>query len=168
MHLTSGASGTVSGCTFAGNVTDWGACGGVSCYLSSNVTITGCTFADNEDVHIWCDGSSPTIEYSVLAFATVGLAVICDQGIETPHIHHCFVCANAGGDTLCGGNHHDINNSDPLFCDRAGEVFTLCENSPCLPGATWPQLVGAHGQGCPPCESAVEPTSWGAIKALYR
>ena len=33
---------------------------------------------------------------------------------------------------------------------------------------TWPSLVGAHAQGCPPCGSAVKPRSWGAIKAIYR
>ena len=167
-HFTEGSSGTVSGCTFAGNVTDWGAAGGIGCVLGANPTITNCTFVDNEDYHVWCSGSSPTIEYSILAFALIGGAVSCSQGTETPHIHHCFVCANAGGDTLCGGNFHDIVNSDPLFCNRANEEFTLCENSLCLPGATWPSLVGAHGQGCPPCESATEPKSWGAIKAIYR
>jgi parallel beta-helix repeat protein len=167
-HYTDGSGGTISGCTFAGNVGSWSACGGIDCVFSSNPTITNCTFVDNEDDHIWCDDSSPTIEYSILAFAKVGRAVVCDQGIENPHVHHCFVCANAAGDTLCGGNCHDIDYSDPLFCDRENGVLTLCENSPCLPGGTWPSLVGAHGQGCPPCESAVEPTTWGAIKALYK
>jgi len=167
-YFASGSNGSVSGCTFANNVSTWGASGGISCYSNSNPTITNCTFVNNQHDHIWCDGSSPTIEYSILAFAITGSPVYCDQGTETPHIHHCFVCANAGGDTLCGGNFHDIDNSDPLFCDRDNEKFTLCENSPCLPGVTWASLVGAHGQGCPPCESATEPMSWGAIKALYR
>jgi len=168
IHFIYGSGGTVSGCTFAGNATVWGACGAIGCYFGSNPTITNCTFADNEDDHIWCSDSSPTIEYSVLAFASPGLPVLCDQGTESPHVHHCFLCANAAGDTLCGGGCHDNITADPLFCDRAGENYTLCENSPCLPGATWPSLVGAHGQGCPPCESATEPTSWGAIKAIYR
>jgi hypothetical protein len=168
IHFTSWSSGTVSGCTFAGNTTVWGACGGIGCFFGSNPTVTNCTFTDNQDHHIWCSEASPTIEYSILAFASPGTPVYCDEGTETPHIHHCFVCANAGGDTLCGGNCHDIDTSDPLFCDRENEEFTLCANSPCLPGETWPQLVGAHGAGCPPCESATEPTSWGGIKALYR
>jgi hypothetical protein len=162
------AGGTVSGCTFAGNTTVWGACGGVACYTNSNPTIINCTFADNRNDHIWCQESSPTIEYSILAFASPGLALRCTGGTETPHVHHCFLCMNAGGDTLCGENYHDIEYADPLFCDRAGGEFTLCENSPCLPGETWPSLVGAHGDGCPPCESGTEPTSWGAIKAIYR
>jgi hypothetical protein len=168
IRFTDLLSSTVSGCTFAGNTSDWGAAGGISCYLSSGLTITGCTFVDNEDDHIWCDDSSPTIEYCILAFASYGLPVLCDTGTETPHIHHCFVHGNAEADTLCGGNFHDIDNVDPLFCDRAGGDYRLCADSPCLPGVTWPSLVGAHGQGCPACGNAVEPSRWGTIKAMYR
>lgn len=168
IYFTYASGSTVSGCTFAGNVTEWGTGGGISCMFGSDPTITNCTFTDNEDYHIWCSDASPTIEYTILAFASPGVPVYCAEGSETPHIHHCFVCANAGGDTLCGSTWHDIDTSDPLFCDRENEDFTLCANSPCLAGETWPQLVGAHGAGCPPCESATEPTSWGGIKALYR
>jgi hypothetical protein len=168
-HFTDGSSGTVTGCTFAMNVTTWGsAAAGLDCVFASNLTITNCTFVDNQGDHIWCSQSSPTIEYSIMAFSTVGAPVRCKQGAETPHIHHCILCTNAAGDTLCGGNHHDIVNTDPLFCDKDNEEYSLCENSPCLPGETWPSLVGAHGSDCPPCESATEPASWGAIKAMYR
>jgi predicted outer membrane repeat protein len=166
-HFNYGSSGTVSGCTFAGNLGTWGACGGISCVSGSNITITNCTFCDNQDYNIWCADASPTIEYSILAFGVPGGAVNCDLGTETPHIHHCFACSNAGDDTLCG-NFHDIVKSDPLFCDRLNKKFSLCANSPCLPGVTWTSLVGAHGADCPACESAVEPSSWGAIKATYR
>jgi hypothetical protein len=168
-HFTEGASGTLTGCTFAKNVTTWGAAAaGLNCALGSNPTVTNCTFADNEGYHIWCQDASPTIEYSILAFALLAGPVRCHLGSEAPHIHHCFVYGNAAGDVLCGGNFHDIENSNPLFCNRAEENYRLCENSPCLPGVTWPSLVGAHGQGCPPCENAMEAASWGAIKAMYR
>jgi hypothetical protein len=48
--------------------------------------------------------------------------------------------------------------------------FTLCANSLCLPenNIDCDQLIGAYGEGCPPCDSPVESTSWGAIKAMYR
>ena len=157
----------IENCTIAGNNSTGSGGGGIHCYRSSP-TITNCTFADNEGDHIWCDGSSPTIEYSILAFAGPGDPVLCMDGTETPHIHHCFVHGNAASDTLCGGNFSDIVNLDPLFCDMLNEDYRLCGDSPCLGGATWPQLVGANAQGCPPCGSAVEPLSWGAIKALYR
>jgi predicted outer membrane repeat protein len=167
-HLISGSDGTISGCTFAGNTTKWGpAAAGLNCVEGSNPTITNCTFADNQGDHIQCDDSSPTIEYCILAFALLG-PVACMEGSETPHIHHCFVYGNVATDTLCGGNFHDIENLNPLFCDMPNENFTLCADSHCLAGATWPELVGAEGQGCPACGNAVEPLSWGAIKALYR
>ncbi len=168
-HFTEGSSGTLDGCTFAGNVTVWGfIAAGLACFFGSNMTITNCTFADNHGDHIWCDGSSPTIDYSIFAYAVSGAPIACRQGTETPYIHHCFVYGNAAGDTLCGGNFHDIEIADPRFCDMPEENFMLCQNSPCLAGATWPSLVGAHGEGCPPCGNAVEPLSWGAIKAMYR
>jgi hypothetical protein len=169
IHFTESSSGTVTGCTFAQNWTAWGfAAAGLACYFTSNITISNCTFADHQGDHIWCDGSSPTIEYSILAFSSAGVAVACQGGTETPYIHHCFVYGNAAGDTLCGGNFSDIENLDPLFCDMAGEDFTLRGDSPCLPGSTWPSLVGAHGEGCPSSGIETEPTTWGTIKAMYR
>ena len=168
IHFTSGSSGVVSGCTFAGNESVWSAAGGVSLVFSSNPAFSNCTFALNEGDNIWCDGSSPSVEYSILAFAVNGKAMRCLTGTETPHIHHCFVFANDNGDTLCGGNFHDIENANPLFCDGPGGNFTLCADSPCVVGATWPSYVGAHGEGCPACGPAVEPTRWGAIKAMYK
>jgi hypothetical protein len=168
-HFITGAGGTISGCTFAKNVTTWGpAAAGINCVFNSNPTITNCTFADNQGDHIWCHDSSPTIEYSILAFSGFLGPIQCRTGPETPHVHHCFVYGNADSDTLCGGNYHDIVNLDPLFCDMDNEDYTLCSDSPCLAGVTWAQLVGAYGQGCESCGNAVEPLSWGAIKALYR
>ncbi len=168
-RFTEGSSGTVTGCTFAKNVTTWGAAAaGINCTFGSDLTITNCTFVDNEGYHVWCQEASPTVEYSILAFALLAGPVHCVEGTETPHIHHCFVYGNAAGDDLCGGNFNDIENSDPLFCDRSTETYTLCADSPCLADATWPSLVGAHGQGCPPCGNPVEPMGWGTIKAMYR
>ncbi len=168
LNLVYGSSGTITDCTFAGNTATWGcAAAGLRCFSGSDATITNCTFADNNGDHIWCQEASPTIEYSILAYSTCGIAVRCEEGTETPLIHHCFVYGNAASDTLCGGNFHDIVNADPLFCDMAGEDFTLCQDSPCLPGATWPSLAGAEGEGCPACGNAVEPTTWGSLKALY-
>jgi hypothetical protein len=39
----------------------------------------------------------------------------------------------------------------------------------CLPGLNpWGELVGAYDAGCPPCDTPVESTSWGSVKALFR
>ena len=86
-----------------------------------------------------------------------------------PSITHCFVYANAGGDSLCGDHHDNEFSEDPLLCDVAGNDATLCADSPCQPsGNDWDELVGAYGVGCGPCGSPVEETSWGTIKALFR
>jgi hypothetical protein len=168
-NLANESDGTITGCTFAGNTTTWGGtAGGIRCASSSNPTISNCTFTDNRGHHILCQGASPTVEYSILAFTDLGDPVACMVGTETPHVHHCVVYGNAGTDTLCGGNFHDIANVLPLFCDRLNGDYTLCADSPCLAGHTWPELVGAEGQGCPACGNATEPRTWGAVKALYR
>jgi hypothetical protein len=167
IHLTDGTTASLSGCTFAKNRGDWSAAGAVQCVLGSDVTIRNCTFVQNDWGHVWCDGTSPTLEDCILAFSDDGPPVYCETGSETPHIHHCFVYGNAGGDSLCGGNFHDIEHADPNFCGMPWNV-SLCADSPCLPGVTWPQLVGARGQGCEACGSAVEETSWGKIKVRFR
>ena len=97
-HFTEGSIGTVSGCSFVGNVTTWGpAAAGINCVFSSNPTVTNCTFSDNEGYHVYCQEASPTIEYSILAFALLVGPVRCVEGTETPHIHHCFVYGNERG-----------------------------------------------------------------------
>jgi hypothetical protein len=66
-------------------------------------------------------------------------------------------------------------SADPLFCSGpAGmECILPVEScSPCLQGNHPDGFlcvggVGAHGEGCE-CGAAAEPTTWGAIKAMYR
>lgn len=168
MRMGGTSTSTVTGCTFIGNTGTWSAAGGLECFSGADATVTNCTFADNGKQQVWCDTASPTLEYCILAFSTTGLAVYCETETETPYIHHCFVYANAEGDTLCGGNYHDIENADPLFCDMDGGDLTLCSDSPCLAGETWGSLVGARDQGCGPCGNAIEPGTWGSIKAMYK
>jgi hypothetical protein len=57
---------------------------------------------------------------------------------------------------------------DPEFCNPELLDYALNGTSPCLP-ANSPAgcgLIGALEQGCGPV--AVEPATWGAIKATYR
>lgn len=57
--------------------------------------------------------------------------------------------------------------ADPLHCNPGSDDFALAENSPCAAAnAGCGTLIGALDVACPP--SAVEPASWGAIKASYR
>jgi hypothetical protein len=66
------------------------------------------------------------------------------------------------------GTHHDNLFVDPLFCGMAYYDFSHCANSVCLGNNDWGESIGGLGQGCDACGSPVEPTSWGAIKAMYR
>lgn len=168
MHMTNSMTAIVTGCAFIGNVGSWSAAGGLQCVFGANPMVTNCTFVDNGTHQVWCDTASPTLQYCIFAYSSAGLAVYCENGTETPTIDHCFVFGNAGGDTLCGGNFTDIEYSDPLLCDAEGGDVTICADSPCLPGETWPSLVGAKGEGCPACGSPVEGSTWGRIKAMYR
>jgi len=93
-----------------------------------------------------------------------------------PTLMCCDLYGNVGGDWTgyiadqlgLDGNF----SADPLFCDTASGDLTLEECSPCLPGShpdgySCGGVIGAFGAGCE-CSSGTEPTSWGAIKALYR
>ena len=57
-------------------------------------------------------------------------------------------------------------SADPLFCDSDGGDFRLDCNSPCLPSAEC-DLIGALEMGCGG-PSVTVPTTWGAIKSMYR
>jgi hypothetical protein len=73
-----------------------------------------------------------------------------------------------GGGTVIGS---DFLDADPLFCDPFA-----CASAPATAGdyrvaSTSPALLqpcGAMGVGGAACAVAVEPTSWGSLKALYR
>lgn len=168
IHFAGANTSVIDGCTFVGNTTNWSAGGAVLCYSGASPTLTNCTFVGNSRHQIWCDTASPTLEYCIIAFSPDGLGVYCETGTENPSIDHCFVFGNAESDSLCGTNCHDNEFGDPCFCAFESGDVTLCADSPCLPGATWTMLVGAEGQGCVACGSAVEDRTWGAIKAMYR
>jgi len=167
MYFASGTSGTVDGCTFADNTSIWGVAGGIAFSGGSAPTVSGCTFVANDDYHMHINNASPVIEHCILAFAKDGGAVFCESG-GASGIHHCFIFENAGNDSLCGGSYHDNVWADPIFCGMDVGDYTLCADSPCLSGVTWPSLVGAHDQGCDPCGSAIEAVTWGAVKSVYR
>jgi len=160
---------TVSGCTFSDNEAVRG--GGLA-MVGSNLTMVNCTLANNGGVFgssVWFEGSTATIEQCVLAFGRSGQ---CVWG-GTPETFHCCVFGNAGGDDL-PGTPHDNLFIDPLICDlygAGGGNMSLCSNSPCLPSSAlnpWGLQIGSRAQGCPDCDSPVEASSWGAIKALFR
>ena len=100
-------------------------------------------------------GAVTTIERSILAFNTAALDLVFCTGASVDVL--CSnLYGNAPGDwTNCIGGQSTLNDNlstDPLFCDLAGEDYSLHEESPCLPG-NHPDgadcgLIGAFGEGC--------------------
>ncbi|MFH1501874.1 MAG: right-handed parallel beta-helix repeat-containing protein [Candidatus Eisenbacteria bacterium] len=152
-------------CTFVANEATWG--GGVYIQTSYNQPrFKRCTFVDNGGGTIYCMDGYPIITQSILALDRTRSAVSC-VGIGEPEISHCYVFGNAGGDSLCG-SHANNAFEDPLLCGVPLGDVGLCDNSPCLPGLNpWGEHIGALMDGCGACNSPVNYTSWGLLKASY-
>jgi hypothetical protein len=195
IHL-SGSSSSVTACIFRGNSAQ-SLGGAIASYNGSSTVITGCLFDENT-VHpegsgggaLYCDGGSETItlctvvengpdqiaidgDYGVtisnciIAFATDGVGVAASYP-NNATVTHCVLFGNAGGDTPeC--DHFENIYHDPLFCDDLVDDYTLCDDSFAVDyNNMWYEQIGAYESGCPPCDTAVEPTSWGVMKALFR
>lgn len=161
----------VTGSTFLGNTAAGGG-GAVGCRGAASPMFVGVTMARNSaqseggSVYV-LEGSTPSFGNTIVAFSVEvrGGAVECDETGD-PTFDACCVYGNFGGDGLCG-TATNIVTEDPRFCDLEGGDLTLMSTSPCLP--PWnPQaeLIGAHAEGC--IDPAVEPATWGKVKALYR
>jgi predicted outer membrane repeat protein len=156
-------------CTFTGNDADIG--GVLYCYDDANVSFGNCTFESNSaQVNgslVAANNASPVFTRSIVASCEGAEPAYCG-GTAVPVFFRCVVFGNAAGDSLCGSV-SDTLRRDPLFCDAAALDWTLCEDSVCA-GANnaWGELLGSKPVGCGSCGSAVRPTTWGAIKAMYR
>ncbi len=170
---------TIEGCLFCDNTvatteTHYSYGGGAIFFDNGAATalVRNCTFAGNAAANgqasaILHTEGTVTVENCIFSFGSGWSAVT-----GTCTVSHSVVFGNlgAGGDSLeC--YHHENLVVDPLFCEMAADDYTLCANSPCLPGSSqnpWGEPVGALGSGCGDCASAVEPTTWGRIKGMYR
>ncbi|KPJ60579.1 MAG: hypothetical protein AMJ46_06195 [Latescibacteria bacterium DG_63] len=170
-------------CVFFDNSANAGG-GGLCC--SGSAALTSCTLSGNSASAgggIYWTGRvtrSPTQQMSLiltnvtLAFATQGGAIWPEFPELVPDLGCCDIYGNAGGDWVGGiAGQEGINGNfslDPLFCDVAGDNYTLMQCSPCAPGNHpdgWEcGLIGALPVGC--TGTPVEPTSWGRVKALFR
>jgi len=149
--------------------------------VDSHITLTSCTIALSDSfigasvaVNVTDTGfpgpGIATLDRVIVAF-TDGTAVAC-SGAGQATLTCCDVFGNAGGNwTGCIAGQLGVNGNfslDPQFCNLVMHDFRLQTTSPCLPG-NHPQgdpcgLIGVYGSGC---ATAVEPTTWGAIKAHY-
>jgi hypothetical protein len=166
MLLSSTGYLTAVECTFARNVgpsvkvTVWEDDYGIP------VRVSGCTMSDNQGasevelVREYGTGTTITLllDHSVLAFRDGGYPVACTgEGIVTEAVC-CDIFGNEGGDWVgCIAQHYGVDGNvslDPLFCGGS-DGYRLQEGSPCAPGGTCTDLIGAWPVGCP---SDVPPT----------
>jgi len=152
-------------------VSNSGEGGGVYATFGAAPELSSCTLYGNSGGQgggIFCWQTSATVTDCILAGSLEGAGIHCSDGLAVPYIRRCLIWGNEGGDMPCG-DFADILYTDPLFCGAPGGDLTLCADSPCLPGGNpWGQLVGAYGEGCAPCATAVQSSTWGGIKALFR
>ena len=133
------------------------------------------TFAENSaglnGGGLFCiNESSPALNRVIIAFSSSGEGIYgMDESVPT--LACCDVYGNAGGGY--GGTVPNqtgmVGNiaEDPLFCGMPSGDLALAPASPCAPGGSECEMqMGAHGIGCG--IPAVEETSWGATKAMYR
>jgi hypothetical protein len=163
-----GSSATFEYCTFI-NHRAYGRVITVS--SGSSVTLTNCTVVSNGeyvDALIGSMGATGTVVISNSIFAFNDCDTLVAEDAPVTITHSCLY--ETAADSLYSSTGRELNlRVDPRFCVLAGEDFTLCANSPCLPTNTgWEQMMGAYDEGCPPCDSPVESVSWSTIKALFR
>jgi hypothetical protein len=164
---------TVSGCLFRANTS--GNSGAIRSYDSS-VLIHGCTVVEDDGLAgaaIAADGGSVLhVTNTIIAFSRTGPSASCD-GTSSITLACSDAYGNGGGDwTGCIATQLGLSGNicaDPLFCgeDMPTSPFSLGEMSPCAPAAN-PVcgLIGAYDVACGWASS--RPSSWGAIKALFR
>jgi hypothetical protein len=139
---------------------------------ATNSTFDNCSIVKNSaslGSGVQSIGGSLWFANSIIAFGTGGAGVHCGPDII---LSCCDVFGNEGGDrTGCISGQLGIDGNiaeDPLFCDLMGGDFSLCADSPCAPEQSACGLMGMMPVGCASCAMAVEPTTWGRIKALHR
>ncbi len=161
--------------TFSENTAEYG--GALAIAGCSTPSVTGCTLVLNRGTIdgggiVISTGTTLSVGTTIIAFSSEGEAIASDG--EPVSCTTTAVYGNAGGDWvgIIAGQESADNNiaTDPLFCGVFQDDYTVCEDSPCLPGNNGAGVyVGANGQGCSaPCGAPVRAQSWGSIKAMYR
>jgi predicted outer membrane repeat protein len=175
------ASPRLESCVLLSNRAGTG--GGLFCTVNAAPVLANCTFYGNV---AYDDGggiysnmdATPVLERCVIANSLGGGAIRCeiDFPLFSPTLGCCNLYGNVGGDWegyIADQLGVDGNfSADPRFCDTASGDLALEDCSPCLPG-NHPDgydcggVIGALGSGCE-CGATTEPSTWGAIKSMYR
>ena len=174
---------TMQSCVFDANLCV-GKGGCVFCTGSeSDLGIHNCTFARNltTEAEVAVSGvrcewyARLTIDNSIIAYSPVGVPVSCEYDCHV-ELTCCDIFGNSSGDWVgCIAGQYGLNgnfSACPSFCCATTGDFRLCDQSPCLPG-NHPDgydccLIGALGEGCICEPSKSVPSTWGAIKSLFR
>jgi hypothetical protein len=144
-----------------------GPAGGAIAVASSAVEITSSTMVENRTP---LTGASVALISGSGSFTRSIVARAAGYGLlwGAPFSVLCNDVWGSGGLNYAGPPPDPSNQSaDPLFCDLAHLDLRLDQSSPCAPPQSPPGcgLIGAFGVGCGPI--AVEPASWGQIKAHF-
>lgn len=146
----------MSGCLVAGN-------GGSGLFIHwGAVEISNCTFVFNSGAGMLFEGEPPkdlSENYDPPVVSNCIAAFNQEDGMIQYFWYEglTFYCSNSfgngGADWSAGGAYDGDENGNisqnPLFCDTAGGVFSLAENSPCLPdNNSCGVLIGAFDVGC--------------------
>jgi hypothetical protein len=130
--------------------------------IRQNTMIRGVTGIDGRN-------TTDTVQIVNNLIVTESTAGVAWQGATLPTVVCNDVWQNGTnyiGITDPTGSDDNIS-ADPLHCDPVLDDFSLAQNSPCAAGnSPCGVQIGAFDVNCPP--SAVEPTTWGAVKATYR
>jgi hypothetical protein len=166
----------LEGCELLWNqaVTGAGSGGGLAVFGEANVT--ACTFMGNRAAVagggiFLGDGASGEIVLSIVAYGLMGGGIYGQAPTRDVTIACCDVFENTGGNyggTITDQTGIEANFSgDPLFCNAPVGDLTVYNTSPCA-SANSPcgeETIGANDVGC---DTAVEQSSWGEIKAIHR
>jgi predicted outer membrane repeat protein len=146
------------------------------CAAAQPIQITNCSFVADSlgGAVVRCGPNvSPVFDRTIIAFGRLAYALSCDSGTPgTPTLTCCDIYGNSSGNWIgcIAGQASSSGNmsEDPKFCDIPTGNVSVEDCSPCLAAHnSCSQDIGAIGSGCL-CGAAVEPTTWGALKALYK
>ena len=135
--------------------------------------LTSSTLVDNSAPNgggVYCRAGSGNITKCIIAFSSDGHGVGAYEAGDVPYLQCCDVYGNDDGDyDSVVGDQTGINNNfsdDPELCGLGTEDYWLYDTSPCLATSSpCGERVGRYDIGC---DSPVESTSWGRLKALWR
>jgi predicted outer membrane repeat protein len=162
-------------CEFLNNSAT-GSGGAVRCWGASPSIVYSTFFYNNalSGAITLSSDSDPQISSTIIAGGAVGPGISCTDETCAPILLCCDVYGNTDGDwTGCIADQLGADgnfSADPLFCDIMSGDFSVEDCSPCLPGNNplgAPCGCGSQTSGCG-CGEAIEPATWGAIKAIYR